>query len=272
MRTLTRDGVRLAYLERGSGDPPILFIHGWCCDHTHLMPQIEHFQSSHHIVAVDLRGHGASDAPEDVRGLSAAQTYTVDTFAEDLAWLIEQLDLEQAVVVGHSMGGTIGMQLAARYPERVAAVVAIDSSALPTEGARKVVLNELVPGLRGSNYREVMRRFLERTMFLPTDDRELLERVAGQMASAPQYVMTSAAEDMFTRDAVAMASACRVPLLFITQSPPRSDLEQLRELCPQVVIGQTVGAGHFMQLLIPDQVNAMIDRFLTLMQPEPVSG
>jgi pimeloyl-ACP methyl ester carboxylesterase len=257
MQTLTRDGVRLAYMERGSGDPPLLFVHGWCCDYTYLMPQIERFQSDHRVVAVDLRGHGASDAP--------VQSYTMRSFADDLAWLIEQLDLGEPVVIGHSMGGTVAMELAARYPGLVTAVVAIDSSLLPTEAARKSVLTELVPGLRGPDYQAVMRRFLEQTMFLPADDRELLAQVADQMERAPQYVMTSAAEDMFTRDAAAISAACRAPLLFITEAAPRSDLEQLRELCPQVVIGQTVGAGHFMQLLIPDQVNAMIARFLTLL-------
>jgi pimeloyl-ACP methyl ester carboxylesterase len=84
------------------------------------------------------------------------------------------------------------------------------------------------------------------------------------MASAPQHVMAAAAEDVFTRDAAATAAACRVPFLFITAAAPRSDLAQLRELCPQLVVGQTVGAGHFAQLLVPEQVNAMIARFLAV--------
>jgi pimeloyl-ACP methyl ester carboxylesterase len=84
------------------------------------------------------------------------------------------------------------------------------------------------------------------------------------MASAPQYVMDSAALDMFTREAAPIAAACRMPFLYITGAAPRSDFEQLRELCPQVVFGQVVGAGHFSQLLVPDQINAMIARFLAL--------
>jgi pimeloyl-ACP methyl ester carboxylesterase len=166
------------------------------------------------------------------------------------------------------MGGTVGMELAARFPELVAAVVAIDSSALPTDAAREVVLRQLVPGLRGPYYREVMRGFLEQTMFQPTDDRELQARAIGQMVDAPQYVIMTVAEDMFTRDGAAMAAACRVPLLFITGVARRSDLDQPRQLCPQIMVGQIIGAGHFMQLLVPDQVNAMIERFLISLQPD----
>jgi pimeloyl-ACP methyl ester carboxylesterase len=56
MQSLVRDGVRLAYTEAGSGDPPLLFVHGWCCDHSYFQPQFEHFQRGHRVVAVDLRG------------------------------------------------------------------------------------------------------------------------------------------------------------------------------------------------------------------------
>ena len=44
MHTVERDRVRLAYLEQGAGDPPMVLVHGWGCDHTHLAPQLEYFQ------------------------------------------------------------------------------------------------------------------------------------------------------------------------------------------------------------------------------------
>jgi len=52
--------------------------------------------------------------------------------------------------------------------------------------------------------------------------------------------------------------------LYLAAASPLADLARLRELCPHVMIGQTVGAGHFHQLEVPVQVNAMIDRFLEL--------
>lgn len=58
MEALSRDGVRLAYWEQGSGSPPMLFVHGWCCDHTYFAPQVEHFAANHRAISVDLRGHG----------------------------------------------------------------------------------------------------------------------------------------------------------------------------------------------------------------------
>src|SRR5207245_8301950 len=98
MPTIDRDGVKLFYEASGSGDPPFVFVHGWTCNHTHFAPQIEHFAKDHRVVAVDLRGHGASGAP--------TQPYTVAAFADDVVWLCDALRIERPVLVGHSMGGT----------------------------------------------------------------------------------------------------------------------------------------------------------------------
>src|SRR5207344_602661 len=56
-----RDGLSLYYEQEGSGDPPLVFIHGWCCDHTFFQPQSDHFKASHAVTTLDLRGCGSSD-------------------------------------------------------------------------------------------------------------------------------------------------------------------------------------------------------------------
>ena len=98
LRFATRNGVRLAYADTGAGDPPLLFLHGWCCDHTHWRGQVPEFARSNRVVTVDLRGHGASDKPDE--------DYTIAGFVDDLAWLITETELQRPVVIGHSMGGS----------------------------------------------------------------------------------------------------------------------------------------------------------------------
>ncbi len=261
MEKLICDGVALAYEEAGSGARPLLFVHGWTCDHTYLAPQLDHFRARHRVVAVDLRGHGQSDKPE--------QGYAIEGFAEDLAWLCGQLGIEKPVVVGHSMGGTVALALAARYPDLPAAIVMIDTSVLPSE-ERIEASRELLRALRGPDYREAQRRFVEERMFLPSTDARLKGRILDEMSSAPRHVMASAWEHIWSFDFAAAALACKVPALFVNAAAPRPELERLRQLCPRVVTGQTVGAGHFNQLEVPDQVNAMIERFLAvLLDPSP---
>ena len=118
MPTIVRDGTKLAYEERGTGEPAFVFVHGWTCDRSFFAPQAEHFARRHRVVSVDLRGHGESDKPEG--------PYSIATFADDIAYLMERLGLGRAVVVGHSMGGITVLQLAAAHPDRVAAIVMVD--------------------------------------------------------------------------------------------------------------------------------------------------
>ena len=250
---LNRDGVELFYTEAGSGEPPVLLVHGWTCDHTAMAPLFNYFRRSRRVVNVDLRGHGESDKPE--------QDYTMVAFADDLAWMCGELGLEKPIVIGHSMGGVIAVELAARFPEVPSAVVALDSpicvAAAVLERAKP-----LLAGLHSSAFRELQSQFID-SMFLPTDNEDRKARIKAGMMNTPQHVAVSAFDHVL-KDTESAVRACKVPLLVLAAADLLSDLPRLREACPQVVTGQTVGAGHFHQLEVPEQITTMIERFLTV--------
>jgi pimeloyl-ACP methyl ester carboxylesterase len=265
MERLVRDGVALAYEEAGTGDPPLLLVHCWTCDHSFFAPQLAHFSGSHRVVNVDLRGHGASDKPR--------QDYTVAGFADDLAWLCERLGVVKPVVIGHSMGGNIALELAARHPELPAAIVMVDSAIiLPPELLQGV--KPVAEALRGPGFRGVQRQFVGgEPFFLSTDDPTHKARILDVMSSAPQHVMANALDQhILLWDGAAAAAACKVPALYIGATAFLSDIGRFRALCPQLVVGQTVGAGHFNNQEVPEQVNAMIERFLATALAAPARG
>ena len=253
MQTLNRNGVNLAYQEAGSGAPPILLVHGFCGDHTQLAPQFDYFRRNHRVIAVDRRGHGQSDKPE--------QAYTIEGFADDLAWLCREVGLYKPVVVVHSMGA-IGLELAARFPDLPAAIVLLDTPFSPPPEVQ-AGFQHLLDGLRSPTYREVLCQTADQLIFLPTDDQQRKARLVEAMGNLPQQVIVSTWENLLAHDTEAAAAACQAPVLHIGSVFP-ANLARLRELCPQLVTGQTVGAGHFHQLETAEQVNAMIDRFLTV--------
>src|SRR5580698_5099434 len=182
MQLIKRNGVGLAYEEVNSGTPPIILIHGWSCDHTVFARQREFFSQSHHVVLVDLRGHGESDAPH--------QDYTMAGFADDLAWLCTELALVKPTVVGHSMGGNIALELAARRPELLSSIVLIDSVVFPSQAFRDA-LQPVVVGLGGSNYAAVCRQAMLSTC-LPTDDETQKRMLIAPLPQAPQHLLTPA--------------------------------------------------------------------------------
>lgn len=253
MPTMVRDGTKLAYEERGRGEPAFVFVHGWTCDRSFFAPQAEHFARRHRVVSVDLRGHGESDKPEE--------TYAIATFADDIAYLIERLGLGRAVVVGHSMGGVTVLQLAAAHPERVAAIVMVDPAPFELPSEVRPDVEALVAAI-GAGQQEPRRGFIVDRFFLPASDPALVERVLDVMMAAPPHVAASALRAAFEFDAPAAAARCKVPALHIAATPPFNEPHRMSQWLPGVVNGWTVGAGHFNQLEAPEQVTSMIEGFL----------
>ena len=256
MPDLERDGVKLYYEEAGNGPEAMLFVHGWCCNLTHFAPQVEHFAPHHRCFSVDLRGHGRSDAPE--------QTYTIEGFADDLVWICDQLSIRRPIVVGHSMGGLTAFVLAGKYPDLVRAVVCVDAPLLLPEDAL-AVRRPILATFWGDDYVSAAVTYADDRFFIDTDDPERRASVLEGVAAMPKHVLASAWQSILETDSRPSATVIAergTPLLAISAARPLADLDLLQALCPQVITAQTAGSGHFCQLEVPDQVNAMIERFL----------
>lgn len=116
-------------------------------------------------------------------------------------------------------------------------------------------------------YREAQRSMIESMLFEPTDEPAVRERIVREMTASLQYVTASSFKNLVAYDLADAARACRVPVLNVVGARPLQDVARTRALIPHLVHGQVVGAGHFLQLLVPEQLNAMIERFLHLYVP-----
>jgi pimeloyl-ACP methyl ester carboxylesterase len=228
----------------------MIFAHGWACDHSFFWPQLDHFSRSQRVVALDHRGYGNS---------SAAGPYDAATFAADLLWVADELGLDRPVVVGHSMGGAIVAQYAALYPERTAGVVVLDR-AIVLDDAWKANIHAATEAIHGPDPRSVVDAMVT-AMIGPDDGAWLLEKFLARARSTSVDVLTACMDSFDRWDGDLVASRLAVPTAFVF-STMHGDLAELQRVCPHVVIGETIGAGHFNHLVVPTQVNAMIERFL----------
>lgn len=244
--------VKLAYESAGSGEPPIVFVHGWSCDRSYFAPQVEHFSPRHATASIDLRGHGESDQPD-----AAAGGYEIENFASDVLAVAAAAGLDRPVVIGHSLGGVIAAACAAR-PGAVRAAVMVDPA--PMVGEMKPFINAAADACAADDDASWRRAFVA-GMFLPTDTARREEIIDG-MAARPAAIASAAIRSLATFDAASALAGCEVPILSIGSASPTNDAATLRTMCPDIVIGQTVGSGHFNQLEVPDQVNLMIEQFL----------
>ena len=248
-------GVRLAYDAAGAGDPPMIFVHGWCCDRSYFAPQVARFSASNAVVTVDLRGHGESSAPDPGPG-----AYDIAVLADDVLAVAAAAALQRPVLVGHSLGALIGLVCAAR-PGAIRALVMVDPAPITNEPA-KAFFRESVDVVRGDEDRSWRTAFVK-GMFLPTDVARRPAIIAGFLAVAPG-IAADLLRAMGEFDGASVLGGATAPVLSIGSAVPANSADDLRRACPAITIGQTVGAGHFIQLEVPDQVNAMIERFLTI--------
>lgn len=115
---LDSDGVRIRYVVRGSG-PAVVLVHGFMVNTeiNWVGPGIlDSLANRFTVVALDLRGHGASDKPHDPAAYGTA-------FVDDIVHVLDHLEIERAHIVGYSMGALIALNLLAAHPERVASAV-----------------------------------------------------------------------------------------------------------------------------------------------------
>ncbi|MEW5912797.1 MAG: alpha/beta hydrolase [Thermodesulfobacteriota bacterium] len=258
MPILRHGGVGLFYELAGQGGVPLVFIHGMTCDHTFFAPQAAHFAARQPALSLDLRGHGQSDAPQ--------QDYRIPAFAEEAAWLSQQLGLGPLVAVGHSLGGAVALEMAYRFPGLVRAAALLDTTVISSRQRTEKILPQMLKRLAQPDYRHAFADYFS-GFFLPSDDPQIKRRVLDIMTSAPQHVMLSLFEALRLWDGARLLAQAPCPLLYVGAAQPLTALELLKEHRPDLHTGQVVGSGHFLTLQVPDQVNAMLERFLGLLSP-----
>lgn len=119
MNTFISNGTPISYHVYGSGPATLLFVHGSFIDQTYWKEQVSFFKEKYKVVTMDLAGHGASGTNRD--------EWTLRGMAEDVVNLIRELQLEDAILVGHSLGANLILMAAAAYPDPIIGFIAVDN-------------------------------------------------------------------------------------------------------------------------------------------------
>lgn len=135
-RFIETNGIRLHYLEHGSGGPTLILTHGLTANaHSFDGLMAAGLSDGMRVLSVDLRGRGESDKPDN--------GYTMADHAADMLGLFEALELDSVVLGGHSFGGLLTYYMAANHPDLVRRCVVIDAPAEVHEG----ILDQIKPSL-----------------------------------------------------------------------------------------------------------------------------
>lgn len=245
------NGIKVAYDEIGSGDP-IVLVHGWSANRSALRFIAERLGENHHVVNLDLRGHGESTTTDD--------EVTMELMAADVVALCAELGLERPTLVGHSMGGGIVLQAAADRPEAVGAIVMLDPPTLEPSAESEAMAGELTAGLEADL--AATREGFIRSMALPNADPAVVEEVLVTAATNADEDVLRAWGALGSFDPQALGPRVQCPALHLAATPGFNTRESIERLLPDSVFGQTVGVGHLFVLDDPDQISTMIEAFL----------
>jgi pimeloyl-ACP methyl ester carboxylesterase len=260
----TADGGTLRVLERGSG-PPVVLVHGYTLTSAVWTLQLERWpEHGHRVVAYDQRGHGGSLAGAD--GITAA------SLAADLRTVLEELDLRDVVLVGHSLGGMVVQALAVEHADVVA-----------TRVARVVLLSTAARGVSWVD--SPLRSFVERAGALygrigplAMGRRELgfllasvgvgpdapvwvIERAQAMTQACPPETLVAAGRVLLRFDVSTRVEAVAAPTLVVCGThdrltPPRESV-RLVERIPGAVLEVLPRVGHLVMLEAPDRLEAL---------------
>ncbi len=203
------DGVPIVYDDRGDAVTSVVFIHCWACNRAFWRPHLDALADRYRVVSLDLAGHGASGANRD--------DWTLDSMAGDVQAVIETLELDRVILVGHSMGGPIALLAAARMPERVIGIVAVDTLHDADFSFPAALADQLAARLEADFYTTMTEAVP--TMFPPTADRDVIAWVSSQAVLADRTAAVALIRSFSDFDMAAALAAVEVPIRCINSAP-----------------------------------------------------
>ena len=255
------DEVAIHYSRAGTGRTALVFVHGWSCDRSYWSEQIGAFAADYTVVAIDLAGHGESGTDRS--------DWSMTSFGTDVAAVVEQEGLDEVVLVGHSMGGSVVLEAARQLGDRVALIVGVDTLQQPLAPPRSEVDSRALWARFAEDFPASTAGFVRRSFFLESSPPDLVDRIAEDMSAANPTVALEAGHQLTIYDIEAGIRANRdVPFVLINADYRPTDADGLRQLHPRARVALITGVGHFPMLETPAEFNELLDTvILTMLAP-----
>jgi non-heme chloroperoxidase len=254
---LLRTGVRLRYAYQGEpGGEPIILLHGFTDSWVSYSTVLPLLDRKYRVYILDQRGHGDSDRP--------ASGYALQQFADDVVAFMDVMSINQATIVGHSMGSFVAQHVAVAAPDRVKRLV-LSGSATTARNAVVSGLQREVSALKDPVPEKFVRDFQVGMAFQPLAD-EFLKAVVQESLVLPARVWREVVAEMLSPKAEVELTKIKVPTLILWGDKEnvfsRSEQDLLLAALPNARLKVYEDTGHAMHWERPERFAKDLQEFM----------
>lgn len=256
------DGVEIHFDRQGDGSPTLIFVHGWGNDRSVWKAQVAHFSRKYEVINIDLPSFGDSG--------NNRENFTIVSFGGDIATVIGKLNLEQAVLIGFSMGAPVVIEAANRVPEQVIGVILVDQlhdveATIPPAAISDMERSFLDLVARPTNEKLVSGGFYKK------DTETSFKRVAAMLEDAPRIGWRESLLDTLNwlnEDCIESISRVQAPIIAINSDLQPTDVEAFRKYVPSFQAKIVPNTGHLVMWDAPEEFNRLLEESIQELKSE----
>jgi 3-oxoadipate enol-lactonase len=254
------DDIIISYNDQGEGKLPLLFVHGFPFDKSSWQLQVDHLQSTHRVIAYDIRGFGKSTADNE--------KITVSLLADDLIKFMDALQIPKAIVCGLSMGGYVVLNALNRYPKRFAAIILSDTQCIADTPEAKEKRHKNIQLIESGGIREYTEASIKNlfcTESFTTKKEEIAHIKNVMLSTSPKTLVDTLTALAHREEMCYILDKITIPALILAgkedASIPVKQSEFLHQQIPRSILHLIDKAGHLPNLEQPTEFNRLVKDF-----------
>jgi pimeloyl-ACP methyl ester carboxylesterase len=246
------DGVHVQYRVYGSGEPALVFIHGWSCDSNYWRDQLPAFDKKYTLVTVDLAGHGGTDGNRT--------DWSIARFGQDVATALSAVPNKQVILVGHSMGGPVAIEAARLLKGRVIGIIGVDTfKSIGAPAPTKIQVDAALKPFE-ADFIGQTRTLVADHLFVKGSHPQLAQKIAYDMSLSPPRVAVPSMRAVLGYDFSEPLKDISVPIVAINSDLGEPVNEaRIRKVLPKFRAVTLSGTGHFLMMEDPRRFNPALD-------------
>lgn len=254
--TIDNAGVNIEYEDNGLGDTTLLLVHGWGINKEYWAEQVKYFSGEYRVVTVDLPGFGQSGKNR--------KNWSVEEYGKDLTSVIKKLDLENVIIVGHSMSGAIVLETALKNPDKIIGVVGIDNfknTGVPVTEEMKAENQKIFASIR-AEFKNSVSRYANNALFSKETDTLIKQRVVNDLISSDSIIAVDCMEQGEEYPLDKKLQSLNKNLYLINSDYFPTDTAALHRNKIKYKLYQQHGVGHYGMIEKPAEFNLMLQNVI----------